>query len=63
MVKEQGTFSRGLEDVVAGESSICVIDGKNSRLIYRGYDIHDLAQNSNFEETSYLLIFGKLPNH
>ncbi len=60
-VKEQSTFSKGLEDVVAAESSISVIDGKNSKLSYRGYDIHDLAQNSHFEETAYLLLFGQLP--
>ena len=58
---EQNVFSKGLEDVVAAESSICWIDGKNSKLLYRGYDIHDLAQNSNFEETTYLLLFGELP--
>ncbi len=55
-------FSEGLQDVIAAESSICTIDGKNSKLAYRGYDIHDLAQNANFEETTYLLYFGKLPN-
>ncbi len=61
MVSTQTNFSKGLEDIVAGESAICVIDGKNSKLSYRGYDIHDLAQNSNFEETAYLLLFGELP--
>ncbi len=61
MVKEAETFSKGLEDVVAAESSICLIDGKNSKLFYRGYDIHALAQNSTFEETAYLLLFGNLP--
>lgn len=60
-VKEQDTFSKGLEDVVAGESSICQIDGRASKLFYRGYSIHDLAKNSNFEETTYLLLFGNLP--
>ncbi len=60
-VKEESAFSKGLEDVVAGESSICQIDGKNSKLFYRGYDIHDLATHSNFEETAYLLLFGTLP--
>ncbi len=54
-------FSEGLQDVIAAESSICAIDGKNSKLAYRGYDIHDLAQNANFEETTYLLYFGKFP--
>src|SRR3989344_4596131 len=60
-VNTQSAFSKGLEDVVAAESGICLIDGKNSRLSYRGYDIHDLAVNSNFEETAYLLLFGDLP--
>ena len=55
-------FSEGLEDVVAAESSLCLIDGKNSKLNYRGYDIHDLAANASFEETAYLLYFGKFPN-
>jgi citrate synthase len=61
VVKDQGQFSKGLEDVVAAESSICLIDGKNSKLFFRGYDIHELAENSNFEETAYLLLFGELP--
>lgn len=58
---EQSTFSKGLEDIVAAESSICQIDGKNSKLFYRGYSIHDLATHSTFEETAYLLLFGSLP--
>lgn len=52
----------GLEDVVAQSSDICFLDGKEGRLIYRGYDIHELAENSTFEEVVYLLWFGKLPN-
>ena len=55
-------FAKGLEDVIAGESSICDVDGKNGKLIYRGYDIHDLAQNTTFEEVVYLLWNGGLPN-
>ncbi len=53
--------TRGLEDVVASPSSICYIDGNRGILAYRGYDIHDLAERSTFEETAYLLWFGKLP--
>jgi len=52
---------RGLEDVVAGESSICYIDGMKGVLAYRGIDIHELADHSTFEETCYLLWHGKLP--
>lgn len=52
----------GLEDVVVAESSICFIDGQRGQLVYRGYDIDDLAANSSFEEVSYLLWNGSLPN-
>ena len=55
------TQSKGLEDVVSGESSICFIDGQQGRLLYRGYDIVDLAQKSTYEETAYLLWNGHLP--
>src|SRR5207244_8561311 len=66
---ERGTMSsltttqpaKGLEGVVATTSSICYIDGEQGVLAYRGIDIHELADNSNFEETCHLLWFGKLP--
>jgi citrate synthase len=53
---------RGLEGVVATASGICYIDGERGVLAYRGYDIHDLAGHSTFEEVCYLLWFGHLPN-
>ncbi len=53
---------KGLEGVVATTSSICYIDGDQGILAYRGIDIHDLADNSTFEEVCYLLWFGRLPN-
>ena len=52
---------KGLEGVVATSSSICYIDGEQGVLAYRGIDIHDLADHSNFEETCFLLWFGRLP--
>ena len=52
---------RGLEGVVANESAICYVFGEEGRLIYRGYDINDLADHSTFEETAYLLLKGDLP--
>jgi citrate synthase len=52
---------KGLEGVVATTSSICYIDGEQGVLAYRGIDVHELADNSTFEETCYLLWFGKLP--
>ncbi|HEU5404096.1 MAG TPA: citrate synthase [Terriglobales bacterium] len=53
--------TKGLEGVVAANSSICYIDGDRGILAYRGIDIHELADHSNFEEVCYLLWFGKLP--
>jgi citrate synthase len=53
---------KGLEGVVAANSSICFIDGDRGILSYRGIDIHDLADNSTFEEVCYLLWYGKLPS-
>lgn len=52
---------KGLEGIVATTSSICYIDGEQGVLAYRGYDIHDLADHSTFEEVCYLLWFGRLP--
>ncbi len=51
----------GLEDVVAGESSICYIDGLKGVLRYRGYPIQELAERATFEEVVYLLWNGELP--
>src|SRR5712692_7278269 len=53
---------KGLEGIVATNSSICYIDGDRGVLAYRGIDIHELADHSNFEETCYLLWFGRLPS-
>jgi len=53
--------SKGLEGIVATTSAICWIDGDAGVLSYRGIDIHELADRSTFEETTYLLWFGKLP--
>ena len=54
----------GLEDVDAGESAICYLDGERGVLAYQGYDIHDLAdaqRGVSFEETCFLLWHGRLP--
>jgi len=57
----ESIVAEGLKGVVIGKSEICFIDGKRGKLIYRGYDIHDLVKHSNFEEVVYLLWYGKLP--
>jgi len=56
------SFKEGLEDVVVSTSEICFIDGREGRLLYRGYDVDDLVQHSSFEEVVYLLWHGALPN-
>ena len=53
---------KGLEGIVAANSGICWIDGDAGVLAYRGIDIHELAEKSNFEETTYLLWNGTLPS-
>jgi len=51
----------GLRGVTVADSAISFIDGEKGVLIYRGYRIEDLADNSSFMETAYLLLFGVLP--
>jgi citrate synthase len=51
----------GLKGVVALESDISRIDGAKGILEYRGYNIHDLAKHSSFEEVTFLLLNGQLP--
>lgn len=52
----------GLEGVYIGKSSICKVDGTLGKLYYRGYSIETLAEKSSYEETCYLILYGKLPN-
>lgn len=51
----------GLRNVVAAQSKMSKVNGEEGILIYQGYDIHDLAENSTFEEVVYLLWNGRLP--
>lgn len=53
--------SVALSGVVAGNTAICTVGKHGNDLHYRGYDIHDLATNCEFEEVAYLLIHEKLP--
>lgn len=55
------TIQRGLDGVVIDSSRICFIDGLKGELVYRGYDIRELADKASFEETIYLLWNGQLP--
>ncbi|MBT7370215.1 MAG: citrate (Si)-synthase, partial [Gammaproteobacteria bacterium] len=63
MADESGEarIHRGLKGVYFDRSPATFIDGKAGELRYFGYSIHDLAENSSFEETAYLLFHGELP--
>ena len=52
---------KGLKDVYLDTTESSFIDGQVGKLLYRGYDIHDLAEKSTFEEVIYLLLYGALP--
>ena len=52
---------KGLKDVYLDTTEASFIDGQVGKLLYRGYDIHDLAEKSTFEEVIYLLLYGALP--
>ena len=52
----------GLEGAIACETKIGYVNGRKGWLVYRGYNIFDLCAYSTYEEVSYLLLHGKLPN-
>ncbi|MFW9991108.1 MAG: citrate/2-methylcitrate synthase [Candidatus Odinarchaeota archaeon] len=52
----------GLRGIKVATSNICLIDGKEGKLFYRGYEINDLARDSTYEEVAYLLLYGELPS-
>ena len=54
-------IERGLKDVYIDKTEASFIDGLAGKLLYRGYNIHDLAEKSTFEEVVYLLLYGDLP--
>jgi len=54
-------LKRGLEGVLVAESDLSYVDGEAGRLVYRGYDIEDLARGASYEEVLYLLWRGSLP--
>ncbi|MAT14359.1 MAG: citrate synthase [Planctomyces sp.] len=54
--------AKGLKGIKAADSSVCYISGEEGTLLYRGYNIDDLAEHTDFEEVAYLLFKGELPN-
>jgi citrate synthase len=55
-------FVKGLDGIVAVQTEISSVDGANSTLLYRGINIHELAEQASYEETAFLLMNGRLPN-
>ncbi|MGO4106179.1 citrate synthase/methylcitrate synthase [Paenibacillus sp. YAF4_2] len=51
----------GLAEVIAGQTGISTVGKEGKGLSYRGYSIYDLAHFATFEETAYLLLYGRLP--
>ncbi len=56
------TYDPGFQATASCKSDITYIDGDKGILLYRGYPIEQLAEHSNYLETSYLLMYGELPN-
>jgi citrate synthase len=55
-------YSPGLEGIVAARTAVSDVNGRTGKLLYRGFDIAELAEKSNFEETCFLLYTGRLPS-
>jgi len=62
MAEAKKLSGAGLRGQSAGETALCTVGQSGAGLTYRGYDIKDLADNAQFEEVAYLLLYGKLPN-
>ena len=62
MATEGTELRRGLRDVYIDTTEASFVDGQLGKLLYRGYNIHDLAEKSTFEEVIYLLLYGDLPS-
>lgn len=61
-MSEQVTFSKGLAGVIADATTLCLINGEQGKLYYRGYSIYDIASNqATFGEVAHLLLKGALP--
>ena len=62
MTERKERLHRGLREVYIDRTTSSFIDGDVGKLLYRGYNIDDLAQNSTFEETAFLVMYGHLPS-
>src|SRR5688572_880751 len=55
-------FAKGLEGIIAGATSVSIIDEQGGGLLYRGYPLDQLTNSRTFDEVAYLLLEGELPN-
>src|SRR6056297_311354 len=62
MTEPRNIINTGLRGVPVASTRICKVDGNKGKLIYRGYNITELAGQASFEEVIYLLLFEDLPN-
>ena len=56
------TIDTGLRGIVVASTNISKVDGAAGKLIYRGYLVKDLAENTTYEEVVFLLLYEKLPD-
>ncbi|MFW6334377.1 MAG: citrate/2-methylcitrate synthase, partial [Desulfosalsimonas sp.] len=61
MNEREEMINTGLRGISVASTRICLVDGQNAKLLYRGYNITDLAENAGFEEVVHLLLHERLP--
>lgn len=61
-LKNAKSYSKGLEGVIADETTISLVDSENGKLYYRGFTIEDIVEKKTFEECAYMVLFGDFPN-
>ncbi|MFP3998641.1 MAG: citrate/2-methylcitrate synthase [Desulfobacterales bacterium] len=62
MTQSRDIINTGLRGVPVASTRICLVDGNAGKLVYRGYNITELAENATYEEVAYLLLFEHLPS-
>ena len=62
-MQSEPNFSPGLSGIIAAKTSLCPVGKHDLGLLYNGYDIGDLAENADFEDVTYLLLFGRVPSY
>lgn len=58
----QPTYSKGLEGVIADETSLSLVESEKGQLFYRGYPIGEIVERKTFDECAYMIIYGEFPD-